>query len=56
MKTYVINLSDRKDRMELFESQKTVGTPNYGYIGKSLNSLEYERFDAVNGSKLTYNN
>ena len=54
MKTYVINLSDRKDRMDLFESQKTVGTPNYGYIGKSLNSLEYERFDAVNGSKLTY--
>ena len=38
MKTYVINLSDRKDRMELFESQK----------------LEYERFDAVNGKKLTY--
>jgi len=54
MKTYVINLSDRKDRMELFESQKTVGTPNYGYVGRSLNSLEYERFDAVDGSKLTY--
>ena len=54
MKTYVINLSDRKDRMELFESQKTVGTPNYGYVGRSLNNLEYERFDAVNGSKLTY--
>ena len=54
MKTYVINLSDRKDRMDLFESQKTVGTPNYGYIGRSLNRLEYERFDAVNGSKLTY--
>ena len=54
MKTYVINLSDRKDRMDLFESQKTVGTPNYGYIGKSLNGLEYERFDAVDGSKLTY--
>lgn len=54
MKTYVINLSDRKDRMDLFESQKTVGTPNYGYVGRSLNSLKYERFDAVDGSKLTY--
>ena len=38
MKTFVINLSDRRDRMMLFESQK----------------LEYERFDAVNGKKLTY--
>ena len=54
MKTYVINLSDRKDRMKLFESQKTVGTFNYGYWHRSLNNLEYERFDAVNGSKLTY--
>ena len=54
MKTYVINLSDRKDRMDLFESQKTVGTPNYGYFGKSFNGLKYERFDAVDGSKLTY--
>ena len=54
MKTYVINLSDRKDRMKLFESQKTVGTFNYGYWHRSLNNLEYERFDAVDGSKLTY--
>ena len=54
MKTYVINLSDRKDRMELFESQKTVGTPNYGYVGRSLNTLEYERFDAVNGLSLIH--
>ena len=38
MKTYVINLSDRRDRMMLFDSQK----------------LKYERFDAVNGKKLTY--
>ena len=38
MKTFVINLSDREDRMELFESQK----------------LKCERFDAVDGSKLTY--
>ena len=40
MKTFVINLPDRKDRMQSFNANN----PN----------LEYERFNAVEGYKIGY--
>ena len=44
MKTYVINLPNRAERMNTFELQ------NASY----LKDIQYERFDAIDGKKITY--
>ena len=44
MKTYVINLPNRTERMNTFELR------NASY----LKDIQYERFDAIDGKKITY--